>query len=363
MKDIAIITPVGQFNYGNRLQNYALVRIAEMLGYRVDTLSIEENTKKYWIKRGLEITSLWPLLLGLHQRERRVDLDWRRYCSFKKFTQKKIPTRYCGPKSISGLPNEYRYFLIGSDQIWNPKQLARDCDFADFAQAGQKVPVAPSFGVSQLPEQQYERIKTKLNAFCYLSARENSGVRLIEEMTGRKAQLLIDPTAVLSCSDWRDISVKPRKVDTDKPYILTYFLGGKNAEAKRQVKDIARDTDCEIYPLLDKSRPELYVSGPAEFLWLIEHAKLVCTDSFHAVMFSVLFGRPFIVYQRDGDGAGMEDRIATLLQIFHLENRLPGCVKHKDIFLCDYTDTNMVLERERKAFLRYLEKAGIGANI
>lgn len=45
MKKIAILTLPGNFNYGNRLQNYALQTILEEKGYHTETLNIEFSRK------------------------------------------------------------------------------------------------------------------------------------------------------------------------------------------------------------------------------------------------------------------------------------------------------------------------------
>ncbi|MFR2767096.1 MAG: polysaccharide pyruvyl transferase family protein [Thomasclavelia sp.] len=62
-----------------------------------------------------------------------------------------------------------------------------------------------------------------------------------------------------------------------------------------------------------------YTSGPSEFLYLIHHAKLVCTDSFHACVFSILFDTQFYVFERENEIISMNSRIDTLLRKFDLE--------------------------------------------
>jgi hypothetical protein len=43
---IAIITLPGYFNYGSRLQNYALVRSLQKMGHNVDTLVVKPNEQQ-----------------------------------------------------------------------------------------------------------------------------------------------------------------------------------------------------------------------------------------------------------------------------------------------------------------------------
>ena len=40
--------------------------------------------------------------------------------------------------------------------------------------------------------------------------------------------------------------------------------------------------------------------GPSEFLYLVHHAFLIMTDSFHASVFSFIFEKPFLLFARSG---------------------------------------------------------------
>ena len=354
----AIITPNGQYNYGNRLQNYAITQIVSRAGGHAETLYLEENYLKLLVKAGLLQTNLWPLVLGTYQKERRVDLECSRYRKFKAFTKQYIPTRYFGGRNLKRLADEYDYFLIGSDQIWNPNQLARSCDFADFARPEQKIAVAPSFGVDQLTVEQENRLAPMLKTFRNLSVRENSGAAIIKKLTGLNAKVLIDPTMMLTHEDWSAVSQKPDWMETAVPYILSYFLGGKDEKSQKQIDRYGEEIGAIEYPLLNKEKSELYSTGPAEFLWLLEHAALVCTDSFHAVVFSILFNRPFVTFKRGGDGAGMEDRISTLLCTMKLQDQqLRGTNQFRTVLTHDYSECYKVLDQERKKFKDYLQSA------
>lgn len=360
---IAIITPNGQFNYGNRLQNYALTELLRRNGAQAETLVLEEQGGKAAMKWALQRTNLWPLIT---QKNVSTKISWQRFKRFKAFTEQYIPTRYYGPIGLRRLSRIYDYFFIGSDQIWNPyHHLARDCDFATFAAQEQRVAVAASFGVTELPPEQESRIAERLREIPHLSVREVSGAELVQRLTGKTPQVLIDPALMLEQAEWAAISQKPRQVAAGEVYILSYFLGKKSSEVQTLITQWAKEAGGREYPLLDVSRPELYVSGPAEFLWLIKHAALVCTDSFHAVAFSILFNRPFWVFSRDGDGAGMGDRISTLLHTMKLEDRLLSHHRKKpqDAFAYSYTESHRILEQERTKFLIYLRSAVPSMNL
>ena len=71
---------------------------------------------------------------------------------------------------------------------------------------------------------------------------------------------------------------------------------------------------------MDKGNPDIYVSNPNNFLWYIKNASFVITDSFHASVFSIIFGKNFYVFDRKGQ-VNMSSRIVTLLDNFNIMDR------------------------------------------
>lgn len=100
-----------------------------------------------------------------------------------------------------------------------------------------------------------------------------------------------------------------------------------------------------------------YCCGPSEFVYLIKNAVYVCTDSFHASVFSILYNRPFVVFNRNGKHNTMGSRIQTLLSTFHLEDaRFTGIIDESCICR-DYKEVNQIVENERQKALRFIRKA------
>ena len=97
-----------------------------------------------------------------------------------------------------------------------------------------------------------------------------------------------------------------------------------------------------------------YTCGPSEFLYLIHHARLVCTDSFHACVFSILFDTQFYVFEREDKLESMNSRIETLLNKFDLnEHRKKDYTEYS--INHDYTNAYKILESERKKFKLFLD--------
>ncbi len=97
--------------------------------------------------------------------------------------------------------------------------------------------------------------------------------------------------------------------------------------------------------------------GPEEFVYLEKNAFLICTDSFHSCVFSIIFNRPFVVFNRIGTKKSMNSRIETLLKKFKIDNRMfTGKITEENLRY-DYTETYKILEKEREKSRKFLEKA------
>lgn len=141
-------------------------------------------------------------------------------------------------------------------------------------------------------------------------------------------------------------------------YILTYFLGNPS----QIIKNIAKRNKWKIYNLMDKDSFELYTSRVEEFLYLIDHAQLVATDSFHACVFSILMNTPFLVVNRQQKGvADMTSRIDTLMDLFGYQDRyiIDGkCdLSDEEILYMNFSNVKAIQEQEKKRSKIFLEKA------
>lgn len=358
----AIITITDRNNYGNRLQNYALQRILEKYG---KSCSLVENVSLSIygrIKRNIRkfVSLKFP---GFSYK--RIPCSVRR-TYFEKFSDAYINEyKYTlkNRKISEDINNFYDYFFVGSDQVWNPtfESVASNIDkyLLKFAIPKKRIAYAASFGISELPQKWKPCFAEELLKFKAISVREEAGAKIIKELTGRDAEVLIDPTMMIEADTWRKMIQKvPNKKVKKRPYVLKYFLGNQTEKRKEYIQSIADKNSLEVYELLDINYPELYAAGPDGFLDLIDHAALVCTDSFHAIAFSILFGKPFLVMNRTQENViSMSSRITTLLNKLHLERKMPGTVEENEIFECDYCQAYLALQKERKKAYAFLKKA------
>lgn len=353
-KNIGIITLYDpKPNYGNRLQNLAVQTVLEQMGYNTITYSFEKDDfgLKGRLKYALQVMSGYRL-------SKNIDY-WKgvppRIFSFNKFNKKYIKTKRI--HSIEDI-DQQDYYVVGSDQTWNATwyendEFKKNIYLLTFADSTKRVCFAPSFGVDTLPEKIKPWFKENLMQFPSLSVREDAGAKIIKDLTGRNATVLVDPTMLLSQNTWRKFERRPRKVK--EGYILTYFLSPKCDSAKKEL-DIIKGNRI-VYELLNPEDDAVRAADPCEFLWLFDHADFVLTDSFHACVFSFLFNKPFIVYDRNWNEGNMNSRLETLLKKFHLERKYANSELNNDIWEHDYSKGYEQLEAEKEKAMDFLKKA------
>ena len=353
-KNYAIITITGNNNYGNRLQNYALV-------HAINKLSLNSNIETIWYKPWKKS---YKYLLKTHLTFLMGNLERKRYNNFSKFTNKYTnPTKriYFIDSNFSKLKNRYNKIVIGSDQIWNYTFFEEKFGFFEFAEFedGKKCfSYSASFGISSIPDNIKNIYKEGLLHLNKISVREDAGTKIVKELTGREAEIVLDPTMLLTSEEWQSIELKP-KTTMSKKYILTYFLGNKTEQQNEEINELSRNNNLEIINLNDRTQLEYYCCGPSEFVYLFHNASIILTDSFHACVFSILFEKPFFVFDRNESGIkNMNSRLDTLLYKFKLENQKVDSIKNMDnVFDIDYTNVNNILNNERKNSYKFLKDA------
>ena len=356
-KRIMIVTIYDHPNIGNRLQNYALQEVLKSLGLNVYTLQFTPNritnkTKLKWFIQKLCCfrlpgdTFFWKLFVP-------------RELKFEKFNKAHIKTVVAYNKAkLDALQADF--WIVGSDQVWNVLwytdfEIEGRVYFLEFVKNSPKFSYAASFGIDSIPKKWKSRISKQLKAFMALSVREESGKQIIEELTGLDADVHVDPTLLLDKKEWDCLVKKITTGDFSNNYLLTYFLGDKSDITRDIISKIAKENCLKICNLLDFKQPDLYAVDPAEFLYLIKNARVVITDSFHACVFSFIYGRPFLVFSREGLGIDISSRINTFTRKFHLESKIFQGNIPDDLFDCNYSDGYAVLEEEQKKSINYLK--------
>lgn len=365
MKKVAIVTIIGNYNIGNKLQNYAVLRSYEKLGMSGSTITynlseIEASGKKENILK--EIVKKCLCIIGI-QSESVIQyrLKRKREVVFQNFTEEYLhPAEVVSFTKIpKNLVERYDYFSVGSDQVWhnwtNTKEEL-EYFFLTFCDRKKRLNIAPSFGHEMLPEKWEPIYIDGLKGFAHLSCRESSGVNIIKKLTGKDAELLIDPTMSIGKSEWENIEKRPI-YDVPQRYIIAYFLGNGKEQMIERVYEYAEQMKCNVINIYDiVNSKKYYVTGPREFLYLIHNAELVCSNSFHAIAFSIIYNKNFICFERSRNEGNMNGRIITLLDKFGLRTRLDSNVNIDNLLDIEYKNINLILASERNKYVNYLKK-------
>ncbi len=350
MKKVAIITLNDNNNYGNRLQNYALVNFLKKM-------EIDPETIWLYSSYGFILKKYLKIFLGIFIKKYKVD---KRRKKITNFTKKNIKNLYIVKSKFNSLANKYDFFIVGSDQVWNPDVCKKNNLYMlpDF-DSSKKISYAASMGVNDFDEVFIDLIKNNLtkDKFKCISVREDIARKVIMENTNRNdIELLIDPTMLLTKNEWEMIEQKPENYNDEK-IILTYFLGNQSLERRNEILKFANEHNCKVVNLMDKDDP-FYSSSPNEFLYLEHHAFLICTDSFHSCVFAILYERPFVVFKRNQVNMNnMGSRIDNLLNTFKIENRsFNGKITNEQLN-CDYSNFNKIIVKEREKSLNFLKQS------
>lgn len=362
MKKIGILTINDYNNYGNRLQNYALQVCLEKMGYYVETIVNDTKTENLDGKPKRLKQNNDKILKKVRKKVRyyfNIKKIKTREKNFKAFNIECIKNskKHINENNIpSDLKDRYDYFIIGSDQVWNPtfKHMSL-IDFATFSPKEKNIAYAASFGIGKIEEMFLEIYKNGLSNINNISVREQTGAEIVKEIIGKDVQVVLDPTMLLTEKDWEELLKNhPKKIK--EKYLFTYFLGEVTKERKKFLNNIARKNNLKIVDVSQYGK--YYYVGPSEFVSLIKNSEVVITDSFHACALALLFKVRFYAMERKEKMESMNSRIMTLINKFNLKNVFIDEEKG-DISLekLDNPNIDKILNIEREKSLQFLKEA------
>lgn len=367
---IGIITYHLSTNYGAVLQAYALQKVLANMGYSSEIIDYN-NPKKALssLSRYRRIQHfIWhkvvkKMLVGT-KRQKRTDEFRQKYLQIS-------TKKYFDSKTLQSDPPYYDAYITGSDQVWNPKIHNNDSSyFLTFAPKGKRrISYAASFGVSKIPDRFVDDYTKWLNQFNYLSTREIEGQQIIKKLTGRQAEITLDPTLLLEQEEWNQIA-EPYK--SSRSYILCYYMPGDtlvNESITRLAQQVSSFTGWKIinigqkeYIRLNPLINSIFDAGPAQFLGLFQNASFVVTNSFHGTAFSIIYRKPFytLVNNKLPPEKALSSRISTLLNTLKLQERMISAeekIPQNNVVEVDYSIAEIILGQERQNSINFLKNA------
>lgn len=361
-------------SHGANLQAYALQRTLLKMGHENDIIHYTRSANVIDSRRSvvsLAKHKVWKSISGFlptaREKARRTEEFRARHLLFS-------TKKYSDDRTLWSSPPEYDAYITGSDQVWNPRYVREEATdspwFLGFTPTGRKrISYGASFGISRLPREEEERYRRWLNEMDHISTREFEGQEIIRHLTGRDAELLVDPTLLLSAEEWSELAVP---FASRRPYVLCYYMPGYE-KVTRTISSMAQRlsamTGWEIvtvglkdYWMLNPFVHGVFDAGPLELLGLIQGASFVLTNSFHGTAFSIIFRKPFAVPidMHLSPEKAMSSRITTLLSLLKLGDRAveAGKTRVRDSLLdIDYQYADSALKSEKEKSTSFLARA------
>lgn len=350
-KTVGVITFGNYNNYGAILQSYALQKHIKQFGHKGEII---DYTCSY-ISNPFALVNLKEK--GLFNYIYSVIgcicyLPRKRKCD--QFRKNMTYSEPVDRNNVNKLSDRYDLYIAGSDQIWDYKLTNRDTSyFLDFVKSGKKCSYAASIGEHMPPSEIADSYKKLLSDFDEIIIREEYGADIVEKLMGKRPKTACDPTLLLTGDEWAELAIDPKE---SGKYILVYQLG-INPEIVGFVKKLKKKTGLKViyvpFPLIGLLECKMKIAiGPKEWIGLFKNAEYVVSDSFHGIVFALLFNKKFFAKY---DGHHTNRRVEELLKKLNLLHRTMDIDEAKLLDEIDYTYPNEQLEIMRKESLTLLE--------
>lgn len=354
---IDVITLHAVQNYGSVLQAFATQKILESFGCEVTIINYAkervrpENLLKTWSGNNpLKALIMYPTI-------KRWNRVFGEFCTnYLNLSGKMITT----DSDFKEYPLDADAYCTGSDQVWNSiwnRGILTPLYLGFVPEDKFKFAFSSSFGQDRLEADEVRNTVKYIKQYKYISVREESAVSILKEQYKYDNVIhILDPTLLLNSETWRKY-VKNKEKSED--YILIYNLN-RSKEFDKYAKKLSKITGlklvrfCTRYDQFYRVGKSELVPDVFEFVRLIDNAKYVLTDSFHATAFSMnLNTEPICIYPQEFGG-----RLDSFLRLTNSLQRRVNSFEDFDVINrhVDFEAVNAVLETERDKAYSFLSK-------
>ena len=368
---IGILTQPLHSNYGGLLQNYALQQTLVRTGHEVETIDWGGGSGLHETLYRIKIRVLHTLFPNKYP-QLKYRPNKKERAIIQRNTNHFINTYINHTEAMHSYEEfvkqaskgKYDAYVVGSDQCWRPCYNAfLSSMFLDFVQDKQvkRIAYAASFGTDkwEFTPQQTAVCALLAKKFDMVSVREDSGVKLCKEHLGVDAVHVLDPTMLLTKEDYIQLIEKEKEPKSDGT-LFNYIL---DPDAKKSVfiQKVAKAKGLKAFQVLPKCQAEIRTKEdvkkriedcvfPGVTTWLraFMDADMTIVDSFHGMVFSIIFNKPFWAIGNVSRGMS---RFTSLLTMFHLEDRLLDADNLDDVDFSkpiDWTMVNGILGEKRR---------------
>ncbi|UEL48758.1 polysaccharide pyruvyl transferase family protein [Terrisporobacter hibernicus] len=361
---ICTLTCHDVYNHGASIQAYALMKYLKNIGHEVEIIDYKPD----YLSQHYDIWGIsnpkWKkniltkvIYITLKMPGRLISL--KRKKAFDKFREKNLiitQKRYTSNEELKKDLPQADVYICGSDQIWNSlHRNGKDPAFyLDFVPDNKiKVAYAASFATDTIDDKYKPMVKKKVLKLDGVGIREKSGVEIVKGLGIDKAINVVDPVFLLDKEEWNKIG---NETFNDN-YILVYDFD-KSSLVEKIATEIAREKGLKIYTI-NEDKPKyanrhFNLSGPNTFVSLVKNAEFVISNSFHAVVFSVIYNKNIAIVNRTEN---INTRMKDLLDDLKLKNRLVNeNYKIEQILKdIDYTESNKILNQKIDFSKQYID--------
>lgn len=359
---IGILTFHCAHNYGAVLQCYALQQAIKYLGHDVEVIDYRPNflVKPYNIIYLKRLRAKSPLHTIKKCLDELLVLKKRiiRHNAFDSFINSKLILSE-RIKKFDKIPSKYDVYVMGSDQIWNPK-ITHGYDNAYFGNfnftKGKRryISYAASMESSATDKRAEEELARLLKNLDAISVRESQLADFLTRdlVSHVKVETVLDPTLIVDRQIWDKIA---KSTLSDRRYVLIYQIR-QDINTRRIATELARQLNATVVEITANFRAKggtdiLQCVSPEEFVGLIRDSTCVVTTSFHATSFSIIYNKPFYTLQLSD---GNDSRAQSLLQSLLLSDRMINKESSPIFTDIDYKKIEVRIQKLKKDALDFL---------
>ncbi|MFC4770821.1 polysaccharide pyruvyl transferase family protein [Enterococcus hermanniensis] len=274
--------------------------------------------------------------------------------------EKKLP-RSKKMKSAEDINSEnYDLIIIGSDEVWNFKDIAYSpIKFGYGLKKTKVITYAASVGDSSIEDEVPKEVMVGINSLNSISVRDKKSLELCFD-TGHMATKVLDPVFIY---EFPQINLSENNFDKEKKdYILIYDCRITNDQIN-EIKKFAKKKDLDIIGAGEHRKWYSYDKTNVtalEWASLFKKAAFIITGTFHGASFSIKYRKNFIVYATENNRIR---KVSSLLQDLNQRERIitPNSDFNKLQKLLntpiDYNQTNEILNHKINESIAYLKNS------
>lgn len=351
---IALLNLPLDSNFGGNLQRYALITFLKKLGYNIEHINLRINYQLPWYKIPFAYTKRIflkvfrndkrPIFLEKHLKE----TDYQKIQAIDTFYKKYIPhTNAITKKTELHKLASYDAYIVGSDQVWRKRmtcQLGLNTYFLDFVKNQNAIKIAYSVSLgnsnNELTPKNIKHLRNLYKQFKAVSVREDSALELFQHYQWMTPQAIhtVDPTFLLSKEDYIKLINAGNTISPDGD-LFCYILD-QNDEKEKVIQETAQKLDLKPFYITINENISI-----EQWLRAFHDSKYVITDSYHGLVFSIIFNKPFLLLENEKRGNA---RFESILKMFNLK---ANSEKY------DWNYINLTIKKEQERSIIFLQKA------